>query len=78
MLIIIIFVNNSAISWSEKKMFSAFGPFVIDVHCAPISDVNDPHSTNQVSEFLDLFRHAHKLYAEEREFEPGTCGSHLS
>ncbi len=59
-------------------MFSEFGPFVIDVHCEPIGDVNDQHSTNQVSDFPDLIRHAHKLCAEEREFEPGTFVSHLS
>lgn len=60
MLIRINFVNNSGIFWPKKNMFSEFGPFVIDVHCEPIGDVNDPHSTNQVSDFLDLIRHAHK------------------
>ncbi len=54
-------------------MFSEFGPFVIDVHCEPIGDVNDQHSTNQVSEFpWPLIRKTRpQLCAEEREFVTG-------
>lgn len=59
-------------------MFSGSWPFVIDVHCAPISEGNDPQTTNQVPDFLDLIRHAHKPSAEEGEFEPGMCVLYLS